>query len=126
MTPETKHCEDCCLDLPLKQFARYQGKRHPLCRTCLAVDTREFKAWVLPYVEKRRAEGPPVRGREDWEIAVLERLELSFKDKCALLQRVGRDATRKSHRYGSNAGKPVHPSLVRPWKFGIAALELTQ
>lgn len=119
MTVETKHCGDCGLDLPLKQFARYQGKRHPLCRTCLAVDTREFKAWVLPYVEKRRAGGPPVRGREDWEIAVLERLELSFADKLALLQREGRNSTRKSHRYGKYAGKPLPPELLRPWKFSV-------
>lgn len=119
MTVETKHCGDCGLDLPLKQFARYQGKRHPLCRTCLAVDTREFKAWVLPYVEKRRVQGPPVRGREDWEIAVVERLELSFKDKCALLQREGRHATRKWYKWDVNKPNPAPAQLVRPWKFSV-------
>lgn len=116
MTLETCLCADCLLHLPLRQFAKYLGKRHPLCRTCLALDVAEFKAWVLPYVEKRRAEGPPERGMEEWEIAVKERLELTLKDKSALLQRPGADAGRKSYKYRPNPRIPT-PEQLRPWKF---------
>jgi hypothetical protein len=113
---EKKFCPDCKLELPLKQFAQYWGKRHTLCRTCLAIDVAEFKDWVLPYTEKRRAEGPPERGTEDWEIAVKERVELSMKDKSAILQREPAQAARKSHRHPRFAHK-LTPELIRPWKF---------
>lgn len=114
---ETQHCPDCGLDLPLKQFAKYLGKRHPLCRTCLAIDVAEFKSWVLPYVENRRIYGIPRRGSEDWEIAVKERRELSAKDKGALLCRTADKASRKDHRYRGGRRVEVPASLIRPWKF---------
>lgn len=117
MSVETLHCEDCGLDLPVKQFARYLNKRHPLCRTCLAIDVAEFKAWVLPYVERRRIEGIPRRGIETWEIAVKERWELSAKAKGALLCRTADKASRKDHRYRGSRRIDLDPSLVRPWKF---------
>ena len=116
MILETKLCPDCKLELPLKQFAKYLGKRHPLCRTCLAIDVADFKSWVLPYVERRRAEGTPQR-TEDWEIAVKERLELTSKDKAALLCRTQARAARKDHRNGKNRGKCLPEQLIRPWRF---------
>lgn len=116
MILETKHCGDCGLDLPLKQFALYWGKRHPLCRTCLAVDVAEFKAWVLPYVENRRKHGVPFRTLETWEIPVKERLELSGKDKGALLCRDSVSASRKDYKK-TKQGRNAPPELIRPWKY---------
>lgn len=110
MTIEKKRCPDCGLFLPLKQFAMYLGKRHELCRTCLAIDVAEFKEWVLPHTERRRKEGRPERGTEPWEIAVKERRELSGKEKGALLQRSPIQASRKVQR-------ALRPEEVRPWKF---------
>ena len=116
MTLETQLCPDCKLHLPLKQFAKYWGKRHILCRTCLAIDVAEFKAWLLPYVERRRAEGPPDRGFELWEVAVKERLELNRNAKAALLCREPAQAARKSYL---KTNLQLTPELLRPWKFGL-------
>ena len=107
---DKQHCGDCKLDLPVKHFPKYLGKRHPLCRTCLAIDVAEFKEWVLPHVERRRAEGPPWRKTEDWEIAVKARLELSGHDKAALLCRPVEQARRIMP-------KQKDPAYARPWKY---------
>lgn len=120
MSTETHHCADCGLDLPVKQFARYWGKRHPLCRTCLAIDVAEFKAWVLPFVQQRRTDGIPRRGIEQWEIAVKERVELSAQSKGALLCRSTDKASRKDYRYKNGRRIEVPVELIRPWKYNQA------
>jgi hypothetical protein len=119
---ETKNCGDCTLDLPLKQFATYRGKRHPLCRTCLAVDVAEFKAWVLPFVEARRKAVELPRSLEDWEIAVACRRELTGYQKVALTGRKVRAVNKytieahRSERYHDKA-------VIRPWKYQLVGAE---
>lgn len=112
VTLEKKTCPDCGLSLPLKQFAAYMGKRHTLCRTCMAIDTLEFKEWVLPYVQKRREEGEAPYYYEGWEIAVKERMELTPKAKATMLCRSTVSAQHK-HSYKNE----LTPEQVRPWKF---------
>jgi hypothetical protein len=111
---EKQQCSDCKLELPLKQFARYRGARHPLCRTCLAVDVHEFKEWVLPFVEARKAQLQYFRW-EPWEFAVSARLELSGAEKAVMLRRNPRMA--QSYRPKT----PPTPEILRPWKYGLAA-----
>lgn len=110
---EHKECADCKLELPLKQFASYRGKRHPLCRTCLAVDVAEFKAWVLPLTLGRRSAIETPYHWEPWEIAVCARTELTDKGKSALLGR-----TERAVKRGSWVKKLDTPGAdTRPWKF---------
>jgi len=114
---ETRNCEDCGLDLPLKQFASYHGKRHPLCRTCLAIDVAEFKEFVLPFVLERRQLGVAYYApMEPWEWAVMERLELTGAEKLTMTQRSRvtrvRDM-RRPDKYG--------PEVTRPWKHLVGA-----
>ncbi len=112
MTVERKICIDCYLYLPLKQFASYRGTRHPLCRTCLAVDVHEFKAWVLPLTMERRSAIETPYHWEPWELAVCARTELSAKDKIALLCRTEGAIKRASW------SKKLHApgAETRPWK----------
>ena len=116
MTIPKKQCGDCKLELPLKQFASYRGVRHPLCRTCLAIDVADFKDWVLPFVEERRASLEPPWHWEDWEFAVRARLELSGNERATMLRR------RRNNCQPSRAGhRTVAPEILRPWKYGLAA-----
>jgi hypothetical protein len=115
---EKHQCEDCKLSFPLKHFAMYRGKRHPLCRTCLAIDVAEFKEWVLPYVEARKAELDAPYHIEDWEIAVAHRLELSSDKRAVMLRRkthsIQRMRTDKSNQRNPRFTDPV---VIRPWKY---------
>jgi hypothetical protein len=117
MTIEKQQCSDCKLELPLKQFARYRGVRHPLCRTCLAIDVAEFKDWVLQFVEERRAALDTPWHWEPWEFAVTARLELSGKDKAMMLGR--------SYRQGQSykPRTPPTPEILRPWKFNLVGAQ---
>lgn len=116
---EKKQCGDCKLELPLKQFASYRGVRHPLCRTCLAVDVAEFKDWVLPFVEERRATLDAPWHWEDWEFAVCERLELSTAQKATMLRRQPR-TTQPSYHVRH---RRVTPETLRPWKFNLVGAQ---
>jgi hypothetical protein len=113
---EKQQCSDCKLELPLKQFARYRGVRHPLCRTCLAVDVAEFKDWVLPFVEQRRAALDTPWNWEPWEFAVNARLELSGKEKAMMIRR----NPRMAQCYRPRA-QPT-PETLRPWKFNLVGV----
>ena len=116
MRLETKNCGDCGLDLPLKQFATYWGKRHPLCRTCLAIDVAEFKEYVLPFVLERRQLGVAYYApMEPWEWAVMERLELSGAEKLTMTQRT------RVRRYDVLAPHNQRPEVLRPWKHLVGA-----
>lgn len=116
MRLETRNCGDCGLDLPLKQFASYHGKRHPLCRTCLAIDVAEFKEYVLPFVLERRQLGVEwYAPMEDWEWAVMERLELTMKDKLTMTRRP------RVRRYELLAPQNQRPEVLRPWKHLVNA-----
>jgi hypothetical protein len=112
---ETKECADCGLDLPLKQFAMYRAVRHPLCRTCLAIDVAEFKEWVLPFVEERRRALDVPYYYDDWEIAVIQRLELTGHQRAVMTQR----PLRSMHARAAGGRSPrfYDPAFVRPWKF---------
>jgi len=117
---ETKHCSDCGLDLPLKQFASYRAVRHPLCRTCLAIDVAEFKEWVLPFVEERRQALDVPFYYEDWEIAVILRTELTGHQRAVMTRR----GLRAMHAR-SKAGRSPRfsdPAFVRPWKFQLVGV----
>lgn len=116
MRLETKHCGDCGFDLPLKQFATYRGVRHPLCRTCLAIDVAEFKEYVLPFVLERRQLGVEHYDRmEDWEWSVMERLELSSNQKTSMTLRP------RIRKYAGLAEKNQRPEVLRPWKHLVGA-----
>jgi len=112
---ETKHCGDCGLDLPLKQFASYRAVRHPLCRTCLAIDVAEFKEWVLPFVEERRNALDVPFYYEDWEIAVIQRLELTGAQRSVMTRR----PLRSTHARKYRSPRFSDPAFVRPWKFAL-------
>jgi hypothetical protein len=113
---ERKHCGDCGFDLPLKQFATYRGVRHPLCRTCLAIDVAEFREYVLPFVLERRQLGVGHYARvEDWEWAVMERLELSGNEKTAMTLRP------RIRKYAVLAEHNQRPEVLRPWKQLVGA-----
>ena len=119
MTIPKKQCGDCKLELPLKQFACYRGVRHSLCRTCLAIDVAEFKDWVLPFVEERRALLETPYYWEDWEFVVTQRLELSGIKKSSMLRR-GVSSCQTS-RLGHH--RLVTPELLRPWKFNLVGAQ---
>lgn len=114
---EKKQCGDCRLELPLKQFASYRRVRHPLCRTCLAIDVHEFKEWVLPFVEQRRAALDTPWNWEPWEFAVSARLELSGAEKAMMLRR----NTRMAQNYKPRT--PPTPETLRPWKFNLVGAQ---
>lgn len=116
MQLERKECGDCGLALPLKQFASYRKVRHPLCRTCLAIDVAEFKEWVLPYVEKRRTLLEPPHFWEDWEIAVLQRMEMSGHQRAALTRRPTRNMQERNAS-GHRSARYSDPAVIRPWKY---------
>ena len=119
MPIELRTCQDCGLDLPLKQFAQYTGKRHTLCRTCLAIDVAEFKSWVLPYVQERRAAGEAPFYWEDWEIAVLHRLELTGLKRAAMTLRGIREMSRRPEREKRGSKRYTDPVIIRPWKYAL-------
>lgn len=121
MLLERKECGDCGLSLPLKQFAKYRAVRHPLCRTCLAIDVAEFKEWVLPFVEARRLEGEPPHFWEDWEIAVLNRREMSGHQRAALTRRPARNMMERNAS-GHRSPRYYDPAVIRPWKFALVAV----
>ena len=84
---------------------------------CLAIDVAEFKEFVLPFVLERRQLGVDYYARmEDWEWAVMERLELTGAEKLTMTQRSRvtrvRDM-RRPDKYG--------PEVTRPWKHLVGA-----
>ena len=114
---EKHQCEDCRLDLPLKHFAMYRGKRHPLCRTCLAIDVAEFQEWVLPYVDVRRSQIEIPFYIEDWEIAVAHRLELSSDKRAVMLRRKNNSIQRMRTAHKTRNPRFRNPEVIRPWKY---------
>jgi hypothetical protein len=116
---ETRECGDCGLHLPLKQFAMYRAVRHPLCRTCLAIDVAEFKEWVLPFVEERRQQLEVPYYYDDWEIAVIQRLELTGHQRAVMTRRPIRSM--HARHAGGRSPRFRDPAFIRPWKFALAA-----
>lgn len=116
---EKHQCGDCKLYLPRKNFAVYRQKRHPLCRTCMAVDVAEFKAWVLPYVEVRKAQIEFPYHYQDWEIIVAHRMELDNHKKLAMIRRGPNAVAHMRAKRVSNPQKEffADPMAFRPWKF---------
>jgi hypothetical protein len=80
------------------------------------VDVAEFKDWVLPFVEQRRAALDTPWNWEPWEFAVNARLELSGKEKATMIRRNPRMAQCYRPRT-----QPT-PETLRPWKFNLVGV----